>query len=56
MTNKQFLKRFDEIKKRLSKDRDDLRDLLDEATSVIDVSNRAVDAIEEAEYSLSELL
>lgn len=56
MTNKQFAKQLNDIKKRLTKDRDDLRLLLEEAESLDDCADRAVCSIEDAADALSELL
>ena len=56
MTNKQFIKRFGAIKKRLEKDRDALRSLIDDAGDILATSERASESMEEAADSLSELL
>jgi hypothetical protein len=56
MTNKQFAKQLNDIKKRLTKDRDDLRLLLEEAGSLDDCADHAVMCIGDAADALSELL
>lgn len=56
MTKAQFVKQFEKIKRRLEKDRDDLRALVDEATDILEKSDRAADAMQYAAASLSDLL
>lgn len=56
MTRGQFDKKFKAIKKRLEKDRDDLRSLLDDATDILESNERAVTAMDEAADALSEHL
>ena len=54
LTNSQFIKRFNTVKKRIAKDRDDLRRLVDEAEDLLDANVRACEALDEAADALSE--
>jgi ABC-type transporter Mla subunit MlaD len=56
MKKAQFLKEFDKIKRRIEKDRDDLRKLLDEATDILETCEQASNYIQDAADRLSELL
>ena len=56
MTSKQFKKRFDRIKRDLSKARDDLRQLMADADDILESSERATEAIDDAANILSEHL
>jgi ABC-type transporter Mla subunit MlaD len=56
MTKKQFAKQLEAIKRRIEKDRDDLRELINQAEDILDTNDRAADAMQEAADNLSELL
>jgi ABC-type transporter Mla subunit MlaD len=56
MTKKQFAKQLEAIKRRIEKDRDDLRELINQAEDILDTTDRAADAMQEAADNLSELL
>ena len=56
MTNKQFLKKIEESKTRIAKERDKLRDLIGEIEGLADNCDTAVEDLEHAADSLSELV
>jgi ABC-type transporter Mla subunit MlaD len=56
LTKKQFAKQLEAIKRRIEKDRDDLRELINQAEDILDTTDRAADAMQEAADNLSELL
>lgn len=56
MTNKQFMKQFEAIKRRIEKDRDDLRDLVYEANDILETNESAVEYMNDAAEELSKLL
>ena len=56
MTFKQLLKRIEATKKRVTNQRDALRELIDEATGIADSCDEAIDSLESAADSLSQFL
>jgi len=55
-TKKQFAKQLEAIKRRIEKDRDDLRELINQAEDILDAAERTTDAMQKAADNLSELL
>ena len=56
VTKAQFLKKFNAIQAGLKKNRDDLRDLMDEAEGIMESADEALVSIEEAADALSKYL
>jgi len=55
-TKTQFAKQLEAIKRRIEKDRDDLRELINQAEDILDAAERTTDAMQKAADNLSELL
>jgi len=56
ISKKQFNKQLAVIKRRIDKDRDDLRELMSEAEDILDANERAAEALQDAVDSLSEFV